>query len=103
MAAMWYDLVTTNIPEATLTKKEKDRNGFKSFMLAHHFLWTYSYPHRREVLSRQGFLPLGRVDCCAESKEDRAAIFIVMVDGTDCRIWERQHPTMKIDKGFNSV
>jgi hypothetical protein len=49
LAAMWYDLVTTDIPEATLTEKEKGEKGFKRFLLAHHFLWTY--PKNTDVLS----------------------------------------------------
>jgi hypothetical protein len=41
LASMWYDLMTTTIPDAKLTTKEKSEKGFKAFMMAHHFLWTY--------------------------------------------------------------
>jgi hypothetical protein len=41
LASMWHDLMTTTIPDAKLTAKVKSEKGFKAFMMAHHFLWTY--------------------------------------------------------------
>jgi hypothetical protein len=41
LASMWHDLMTTTIQDAKLTAKEKSEKGFKAFMMAHHFLWTY--------------------------------------------------------------
>ena len=41
IAAIWHDLQDTSIKEAKLEKEEKSVKGFKRFMIAHFFLWTY--------------------------------------------------------------
>ena len=41
VSAMWYDLQTTDILAAQLQHQENSAKGFKSFMMAHYFLWTY--------------------------------------------------------------
>jgi predicted GIY-YIG superfamily endonuclease len=41
IAAIWHDLQDTSIKEAKLEKEEKSVKGFKWFMIAHFFLWTY--------------------------------------------------------------
>jgi hypothetical protein len=41
IVAIWHDLQDTSIKEAKLEKEEKSVKGFKWFMIAHFFLWTY--------------------------------------------------------------
>lgn len=41
IADMWYDLTTTSIEEAALVGSENSEQGFKRFLIAQHFLWTY--------------------------------------------------------------
>jgi hypothetical protein len=41
LAEMWHDLCSTTIDDAKLMDKEKGEKGFSSFLMAHHFLWTY--------------------------------------------------------------
>ena len=41
LAAQWYDISMTNTPAAKLRGKENSIEGFRSFMIAHFYLWTY--------------------------------------------------------------
>ena len=41
ISEMWYDLMHTDIPNARVEEKEKNMKGFKMFLAAHYFLWTY--------------------------------------------------------------
>lgn len=47
LANMWNDLTTTNIPDVSLTEKEKSGWGLERFLRAHYFL--YIYPRSAEV------------------------------------------------------
>ena len=49
VAEIWFDLTTTDIPEALLDDKDKSEKGFRAFMVAHHFLWTY--PKNSQLLA----------------------------------------------------
>ena len=49
LSEMWYDLTTTDIPGAKLKGNEKSLRGFKRFMIAHYFLWTY--PKNAKILA----------------------------------------------------
>ena len=49
LAEQWYDLTVTTIPLASLDEKDKTMKGFKMFMVAHYFLWTY--PRNAEQLA----------------------------------------------------
>jgi hypothetical protein len=51
LSSIWYDLITTNIPEAMLEQKEKSDKGFMFFLIAHHYLWTY--PKNSQLLASQ--------------------------------------------------
>mgnify|MGYP000167110465 CR=1 FL=1 len=51
LADMWYDLTVTTILVAELTDKEKSEEGFKMFLAAHYFLWTY--PKNSNLLASQ--------------------------------------------------
>ena len=115
LATMWYDLTTTNIPAAKLNEKENSEKGFKMFMVAHFFLWTY--PKNSSLLaSRFGMCervsrgaPLWKwIMKIAALKEKKikwdgrlddidTEVFILSVDGIDFRIWEKKHLTLPRD------
>jgi DDE superfamily endonuclease len=114
LADMWYDLNTTDIPGAQLEEKDKSENGFKMFMAAHHFLWTY--PKNAELLaSRFGICErYSRGDPLWMWIKKIAALqakkilwdnsltkqpnnFLISVDGIDFRMWERKHPTLPVN------
>jgi hypothetical protein len=116
VANIWYDMMTTDI-NLGLTESDKSDKGFKMLMIALHFLWTY--PKNSKILaSRFGICerkargePLWRwVRMLAKLKakkfvwdasldDPNSQVFIVSVDGTDFKVWEKKHPTLPIDKG----
>jgi hypothetical protein len=107
LASMWYDLTTTNIPEAKLTVKEKSDKGLQMFLLAHHWLWTY--PRNAKIVASRFKLykgycqgkPLwtwiGRIAALKAKKivwgphldSRNTRIFVVSVDGTDFKMSEK--------------
>lgn len=121
LSEMWYDLCNTTEGPARLRKRDKTMKGFKAFMVAHHFLWTY--PKNSDVLADNFFMCekyargkkvwrwvgkiaglKGKKIVWDEKKYSSAneAIFIITIDGTDFKIWEPKHPSMPLDKGFYS-
>jgi hypothetical protein len=38
---MWHNMTATHISEARVDIKEQDDAGFRMFLIAHFFLWTY--------------------------------------------------------------
>ena len=50
LATVWYDQMTTCIPEAKLTKNEISYKGFKYWMAAHFFL--AQYPKNAEMICK---------------------------------------------------
>ena len=122
IADMWKDLCTNEeIPvDCQLREKEKSEKGFKRFLAAHFFLWTYP---KNATMGSQRF---GKCEKFMKGKDlwkwvgkiaalkaikikwpDRfddpdSEIFIITVDGTDCRIWEPKHPTLSVDKSYYS-
>jgi hypothetical protein len=121
LSDMWYDLTTTNIPGAELGDKDKSAKGFKMFMAAHHFLWTYpknSYlfasrflicetyargEHLWRWIKKIQALKAKKIVWDDSLNDQNTEIFCVSVDGTDFRIWEKKHPTMPVDTGMCSV
>lgn len=63
LAEMWHDLCSTSIDDAKLTDKEKGEKGFSSFLMVHHFLWTY--PKNAGVLA-------SRFGVCEKNASGRA-------------------------------
>lgn len=121
LAEMWYDLCSTTDGPAKLRKREKSEKGFKCFMVAHHFLWTY--PKNAEILADNFSMCekyargnklwrwVGKIAALKGRKivwndekysSPNSAIFIITIDGTDFKIWEPKHPTMPLDKGYFS-
>ena len=120
-ADQWNDLMTTNVPNASCVDGDKTLDGFKHFLIAHCFL--HGYP-RNENWIRVLFFPIGEKDTRGEPlwrwvrkiqallptkikflprwedpDDEHCEIFIMGVDGTDCKILERQHAVFPMDKG----
>jgi hypothetical protein len=121
LADMWYDLTTTTIPESQLTKKEKTERGLRMFLMAHHFLWTYP-KNARILASRWGIcerlargaplwdwikkiagLKTKKIVWDNSLDDPDSELFIVSIDGTDCRTWEKKHPLLNLDRKQCSV
>jgi DDE superfamily endonuclease len=116
LANLWFDLTVTDIPGAALEEQDKTEAGFKMFLVAHYFLWTY--PKNSFLLASQfgiserysrGVHIWRWVARIAAMKEDKikwpsnldrpeSERFIITVDGTDFRMNEMQHPTMPVDR-----
>ena len=114
---MWYDLTTTDIPDAVLTDEEKTPKGFRMFLMAHYFLWTY--PKNAELLASR----FGTNEQYARGKrlwnwikkiaamkakkivwnvDSLAEIFVISVDGKDFKCWEPKHAQLPVDPGMKS-
>jgi hypothetical protein len=114
---IWHDMMTTDIC-LKLTILDKSDKGFDKFLMAHHFLWAY--PKNSKLLVST-FKHIGErdargkelwrwVEMIAQLKEKKivwdknlddpdSTVFIVSVDGTDFKVWEKKHPHFSIDKG----
>jgi hypothetical protein len=122
LAWMWHDMCDTILLETGTTiisdSKDKTEKGFKSFLIATHFIWAY--PKNGEMLASRFGVGLRQVQAenlwrwvrmIAALKEKKfvwpeeiyndpnGQIYIVSVDGVDFKVWEMKHPTMTIDKG----
>lgn len=115
IADIWYDLTVTELED-----NEKSEKGFKMFMAAIHFLWTY--PKNSNLLASRFHISernsrgeplwkwIKKVQSLKAKKivwdssldDPNTQIFITTVDGTDCRIWEKKHPHLPVDKKFFS-
>jgi hypothetical protein len=100
LASIWYDLTFTTIPGAKLSELEK-RRGFKMFMVANNFLWTY--PKNANTLAsrfkmcvnyskgahlwiwvkRIAALKASKIKWDPKFGNPNAEVYIVTVDGTD--------------------
>jgi len=122
LARMWHDMGETILLETGKTiihdNKDKTEKGFKSFLIATHFIWAY--PKNGEMLASRFGVGLRQVQgenlwrwvqMIALLKEKKfvwpgqiyndpnGQIYIVSVDGVDFKVWEMKHPTMPRDKG----
>ena len=109
---MWEDLMATDMPDS-----EKNLKGFKRFLMAHCFLWGYP---RNAIWLRMLFFPEGEKTCQGEplwcwirriadllpskidfldhwEEDEDSEVFIIGVDGTDCKTWERPHANFPVD------
>ena len=121
-AQIWQELCNTDVEDARIPDGQQNEKGFKMFMMAQFMLWVY--PKNRRILQVM-FHPVGekntygtqlwtwiaRIAAMITEKikwQDRfddpdAEVFLVTVDGVDCRTWEkRDHPTMPFDKKLHS-
>lgn len=118
IANIWYDLCHTSIEEARLTKTEKSERGFKRFMIANHYLWTYPR-NVKQVKRRFGIClrylegdelwhwPM-KIAALKEKKivwskdllSHETEIIAISVDAVNFRTWEKKHPTLNKDPKF---
>jgi hypothetical protein len=115
LADVWYDLTTTDIEGAQLTATEKSEKGFRFFLMAHHFLWTYP-KNSRNISSRfkicecycrgkSRWTWVGKIVALKAKKivwdprlnQPNIETFILSVDGTDFKMWEKKHPNLPRD------
>jgi hypothetical protein len=118
LANQWYDLMTSAIPDLAKTEVDNSEKGLRSFFTAHHFMWAY--PKNAKILASSFAVCEKRVQgenlwrwvrmiAALKSKkivwpeeeynDPTRQIFIVSVDGTDFKVWERKHPKFPYDKG----
>ena len=123
LAEQFEDLQTTRIQAARLTVEENSGKGLRSFLIAHHWLWTAP---KNVVLTSTRFRICEKY-CQGEALwrwirkiaaleaqvivwEERRTkpismayqTFTLTVDGTDFRTWEPKHPTLPVDTGYAS-
>jgi hypothetical protein len=117
LANMWYDLTVTDIVEARVSQKEQCDTGVRMFLVAHFFLWTY--PKNSNLLAsrfriceryargeplwkwirRIAALKAKKIVWDPRLNDQNSEIFVVTIDGTDFRIWEKKHPTLPRENG----
>jgi hypothetical protein len=110
-------MMTTNIC-LKLSISEKSDKGFDKFLIAHHFLWAYP---QNLKLPASTFKHIGErdaggeelwrwVEMIAQLKVEKivwdkslddpgSTVFIVSVDGTDFKVWEKNTPIVQSTKG----
>ena len=122
VAEIWFDICQGEHIDIKnkLKESEKSLNGFRKFLVAHHFL--YHYPKNSHVLAHHFRMserecrgkPLWtwvkRIADMASKKikwdpdldNPEKETFVVSVDGTDFKIWEPKHPTLNQDSTYCS-
>jgi hypothetical protein len=118
IAAIWHDLQDTSIKEAKLEKEEKSVKGFKRFMIAHFFLWTY--PKNVNLMKTQfkickrhlegkelwhwprkiGALKGLKIVWSPDLDSHDTEIIAISVDGVNYSAWEKKHLTLNKDPAF---
>jgi hypothetical protein len=115
LSRMWNDMMATR---TDLSRDDRSVKGFDKFLMAHHFVWAYPKNHQllashfKQIAERdaQGKQLWRWVSMLADLKalkivwhrgldDPNRPIFIVLVDGTDFKVWEKKHPHLSIDKG----
>jgi hypothetical protein len=109
-------MTTSEIEDLNMTEKEKSEKGFKMFLVAMHFLWTYPKNSKilatrfgmceRYVRGENLWIWIRRIAIMKQKKivwddtmdDPTSQIYIVTVDGTDFKVWEKKHPTLPYDK-----
>ena len=107
VAMIWSEMI-----QSTKILKEEERNSFKSFMVAMHYLWAR--PKNSTILAvTMGIserdargAPLWdwikRIARLQEKKIDSSLTmtekFAISADGVDFKVWEKKHPRYNIDK-----
>ena len=120
--SLWNDLSNTTINSARIPDSEKNQKGVKSFFMGLYLLWVYPKNARCIELhfspvaekSTRGeplwiwvrrfaaLLP-SKIKWLPHLNHPNGAVFIVSVDGTDCKAWERRnHPTLPYDPAMYS-
>ena len=117
---IWCDLMNTAIPNALCVESEKTLDGCRGFLMANCFLWgcpknatwlrilffpigekcTRGEPLWTWVRKIQALLPtkINFLDRFDDANDPHCEMFIVGIDGTDCKTWERQHEVFPMDR-----
>jgi hypothetical protein len=117
LAAMWFDLQTTTIPEAALSESENSIKGLNFFLIAHSWIWTYQrnakqladkfsicedYAKGKKLWGWIGKLAALKAKKIvwdpAKMDDPNGPTFICSLDGTDFKVWEPKHPTLPQDR-----
>ena len=103
VAEVWYDLITTTIPQARLGEKENTEEGLKQFLVAMYFLFAYpknarmtaslfaqneQYSRRDRVWKWVRKLQ-GLKSKVIKWPEDLEERYVVTVDGVDMKVGSR--------------
>ena len=123
LAHVWYDLMTTDVPNSMCDASDKTFGGYRRFLMANCFL--FGYPRNTSWL-RILFFPIGEKETRGEplwcwvkkiqallptkikfldrfdDDDPYTELFIIGVDGTDCKTWERQHEVFPMDRKMMS-
>lgn len=107
IAEMWFDLQSGEW--TTLTPNENSPQGFKRYMIAHYYLWTY--PKNSFIISRQFNICerycrgkelhswIDKIACLYDKKikwdesiaDPETTEFGFSLDCVDVRVWEKRH------------
>jgi hypothetical protein len=118
LAHVWYDITVFDF-DASLKLKdfEKEQRGFMMFMVANFYVWTYPrnagliaahfdigkyYCRGRPLwiwIERVAALRAKKIVWIRELDDPNAECFVVTIDGTDFKTWEKKHPTLNMDTG----
>lgn len=111
LAEVWFD-----VQQGDLDESDQSEAGFKSFLMANYFLWTY--PKNSRVLG-QSFgicerysrgnpiwrwvakirgLKASKIVWPERLDSPDTEIFVISVDGKDFKIWEKKHPFFNQDR-----
>jgi hypothetical protein len=114
LAEIWHDICHSE-EDHPIPSKEKTMKGFKRFIMAHYWLWTYpknSYTFASRFKVGEGYCrgePLHRwirriaalkskkIQWDPEIDNPNGPAFAMTVDGTDFRQEEKKHETMNMD------
>jgi hypothetical protein len=116
LATVWHDITVTTILEARIPDNKLCERGFRMFLIAHFFLWTY--PKNAGLLASRFQICSSHAqgepfwtwirkiaalkalkivwDPCLNNMDPE--FVVVTIDGTDFRTWERKHPTLNQDR-----
>jgi hypothetical protein len=100
LAAMWFDLETTAIPEAALSESENSIKGLYFFLIAHSWIWSYQRNAKLwGWIEKLAALKAKKIVWDPAKMDDpNGPNFICSLDGTDFKVWEPKHPTLPQDR-----
>ena len=124
IAHVWSNLMTAQVPNASCLDAEKTLEGHRHFFVANCFLWGHP---RNATWLRILFFPIGEketrgeplwqwvrklqalsptkikfLDRWSDADDPHCELFVVGIDGTDCKTWERKHETFPMDRQLMS-
>ena len=76
LATVWHDMTVTTILEARIPDNELCERGFRMFLIAHFFLWTY--PKNAGLLASRFKI------CCSHAQGEPLWTSIHIYDGVAC-------------------